>query len=108
MQLVIALGTALIGTRMARAQLDDGTAPGRLERAVLQRLKAAPPRTRLRRYGIEAQTWAATAGKWSTGELDRFIALTYAADRQLKSTSITSAEGVLQALSVHAAPRAAA
>lgn len=106
-QLVMLLGTSLIGTRAARALLDDGTGPARVEGAVFQSIKTARP-AKLRKWGVEAARWAAAAHRWSGTELDMFIAETYEADRQLKTTSITNAAGVLKALMLRAAPRIAA
>lgn len=93
-QLVMSLGTALVGVRVARALLDAGTPAGRLRGEVFERLKAARP-AGLRRWGDEAATWADAARAWPTAELDRAIAAAAEADRRLKSTTISDERGVL-------------
>jgi len=93
-QLVMSLGTALVGVRVARALLDAGTPAGRLRGEVFERLKAARP-AGLRRWGDEAATWADAARAWPAAELDRAIAAAAEADRRLKSTTISDERGVL-------------
>jgi len=93
-QLVIALGTALVGVRMARALLDEGTPASRLRGAVFERLRAARP-VGLRRWGDEAEAWARAARAWRGEELDRAISAAAEADRRLKSTTISDERGIL-------------
>jgi len=93
-QLVMALGTALVGVRMGRALLDGGTPPGRLRGAVFDGLKAARP-AGLRRWGEEADTWAEAARRWRTEDVDHAIAAAAEADRRLKSTTISDERGIL-------------
>lgn len=107
-QLVMALGTALIGARLARALADSGTPWTRLRGAVFERIKAARP-PGLRRWGDEAQAWTAAARAWSAAELDRAIAAAAEADRRLKSTTISDERGILMTMLLTLAePRAAA
>jgi len=93
-QLVMALGTALVGVRMARALLDDGTPAARLRGAVFERLRAARP-VGLRRWGEEAEAWAGAARVWPADELDRAISVAAEADRRLKSTTISDERGIV-------------
>lgn len=93
-QLVMALGTALVGVRLARALADTGTPWSQLRSAVLARLRAA----RLRGvgpYGSVATAWATAARAWTAPELDAAIAAAAEADRRLKSTTISDERGVL-------------
>lgn len=92
-----ALGTSLIGTALARAELDQGTPPGRLEAALLTHLRAARP------YGLgsweqTAARWARWAGAWTGAELRTALRLALAADRALKSSTLTGEEGILEQL----------
>jgi len=95
--LVMALGTALVGVRMARALLDDGTSPGGLRGAVFSGLKAARP-VGLRRWGDEAEAWATAARQWRGAELDQAISAAAEADRRLKSTTISDERGILMTM----------
>ncbi|MDH3495288.1 MAG: DNA polymerase III subunit delta [Gemmatimonadota bacterium] len=107
-QLVMVLGTALIGVRLARAEADAGTPWGRLPGRLFQRLRAARP-PRLRDWKLEAETWAGAARHWSAAELDRAIAAAANADRRLKSTTIADERGILLELLLDLPrPRAAA
>src|SRR5213593_1921750 len=56
-RILMALGTALIGTALARAELNRGTPPGRLAAALLGQLRAARP------YGLGS--WEQTASRWA-------------------------------------------
>ena len=106
-QLVMALGTALVGVRLARALLDGGTSPGRLRNAVFTQIRAARPRG-LRNWGDEAGAWADAAGRWTSAELDDALAATAEADRRLKSSTISDEHGVLVTMLLTLAhPRAA-
>jgi DNA polymerase III delta subunit len=103
-RILTALGTALIGTALARAELDGG-APGRrggpggrggrgLESTILGHLRAARP------YGLgsweeTATRWARWAVLWSAPELRHALRLALEADRALKSTTVTAERGVL-------------
>jgi DNA polymerase-3 subunit delta len=93
-RLVTALATALLGTALARAELDRGAAPGRLEALLLTHLRAARP------YGLgswehTATRWARWAVVWRAPELSRALRLALAADRALKSTTVTDERGIV-------------
>jgi DNA polymerase III subunit delta len=93
-QLVMALGTALVGVRLARALADAGTPWPRLRSAVFERIKAARP-AGVRQWGSEAALWSEAARSWTAEELDAAIAAAAEADRRLKSTTISDERGVL-------------
>src|SRR2546422_3569280 len=82
-RIVSALGTALVGTALARAELDrDAQRRDRLEGALLSHLRAARP------YGLgsweqTALRWAHWAGLWTAGELRSALRLALDADRAL-------------------------
>ena len=104
-----ALGTALIGTALARAELDRGTAPGRVAAALVGHMRAARP------YGLgsweqTAAHWAHCATLWIAPELEGALRAARDADRALKSSTLTGDRGVLEqlVLSFGAAAREAA
>jgi DNA polymerase-3 subunit delta len=93
-QLVMTLGTALVGVRLARALADGGTPWARLRSAVFDRLRAARP-PGVRQWSDEAAAWANAARSWTAAELDAAIVAAAEADRRLKSTTISDERGVL-------------
>ncbi len=93
-RIVTALATALVGTALARAELDRGASQGRLESLILSHLRAARP------YGLgswerAAASWARWAALWSARELSRALRLALDADRALKSSTVTDERGIL-------------
>lgn len=96
-RIVIALGTALVGTALARAELDRGTPAGRLGDAVFRHLVAARP-FGLRSYKVEAAQWAAWGATWSAAELQLALRLALAADQALKSSGISDEASVIRQL----------
>ena len=97
------LGTALIGTALARAELDrdaprgSGPRHDRLEAVLLSHLRAARP------YGLgsweqTALRWARWAGLWSAGELRHALRRALDADRALKSSTLSDEAGILEQL----------
>lgn len=89
-----ALGSAVLGTALARAELNRGAAADRLESLLLSHLRAARP------YGLgnwdqAAQRWARWATLWSSSELRHALRLTLDADRALKSSTLRDERGIL-------------
>jgi len=97
-RMLSALGTALVGTALARAEVDrDARRHDRLEGALLSHLRAARP------YGLgsweqTALRWARWAGRWTAGELRGALRLALDADRALKSSTLTGEAGILEQL----------
>jgi DNA polymerase III subunit delta len=96
-RVLTALGTALVGTALARAELDRGTPRGRLESVLLGHLRAARP------YGLgswdeTAARWSLWAGLWTARELRRALRHALDADRALKSATVTDQRGILEQL----------
>ena len=96
-RMVNALGTALVGTALARAEADRGTLRGRLESVLMGHLRASRP------YGLgsweqAAARWARWAGQWTTPELETALRLALDADRALKTSTLTGEAGVIQQL----------
>jgi len=93
-RMLSALGTHLVGTALARAELDQGSPPARLEALLLSHLRAARP------YGLgswegTAARWARWAARWSAHELERALRLALDADRSLKSSTLSDEAGTM-------------
>jgi DNA polymerase III subunit delta len=91
------LGTALLGTALARAELERGTAHGRLEATLLRHLRSARP------YGVgswerTAARWAAWSALWTAAELREALRAACDADRALKTSAVTDEAGILEQL----------
>jgi DNA polymerase-3 subunit delta len=93
-RILTALGGALLGTALARAELDRGTARDRLETALLAHLRATRP-FGLGSWEQTAAAWARWAERWTAPELRRALRLALEADRALKSTTLTDEHGLL-------------
>ena len=96
-RLLSALGTHLVGTALARAELDRGTESGRLASRLLGHLRAARP------YGLgswerTAARWAGWAERWTAPELAEALRLALRADRALKSPTVSDERGILEQL----------
>jgi DNA polymerase-3 subunit delta len=93
-RIVTALGTELIGTALARAELDGGVTGARLTSVLRDHIFRARPRVG-RPYQQAAGDWATWAQRWDSGALSRALRLTLAADRALKSSTVTDDRGIL-------------
>ena len=96
-RMLTALGTALLGTALARAELDRVPPPPRLESVILNELRAARP------WGVgswqdTAARWARCATLWSADELRAALHLALTADRALKSSTVSDERGILMQL----------
>ena len=96
-RIVTALGTALVGTALARAELDRGLPRARLADTVFRHIRAARP-FGLGDWKAEADRWAGWAEQWSAGELRGALRRTLDADRALKSTTVTADRGIVEQL----------
>ena len=105
--MVTAIGTALIGARLARAHFDKGTRGPALERALMARLSATRP------FGVG--NWKAATGNWSRWAEKRSgpwlraaLRVALETDEALKNTRITNEEGLILGLTLRiggSAPR---
>jgi len=96
-RIVSALGTALVGTALARAELDRGGPPARAEDAVFRHILAARP-FGFGSYKTVAARWVRWADAWGHGggrELARALRAALAADRALKGTTVTDDRGIV-------------
>jgi DNA polymerase-3 subunit delta len=107
-RMLAALGTELVGVRLAIALTEQGITGQRLRQALFQELRAARPQG-IGSWSERAAEWAAAAARWSGAELDRAIEAAYAADLALKSPTVSDEEGILRGLvlALHARDAAA-
>lgn len=96
-RMLIALGTELVGVRLARALADGGLAGARLERALFDQIRRLRP-VGGRNWEAQARAWASAAPRWTAPELDQAIRAAYEADRALKSTTVSDDRGTLRSL----------
>jgi DNA polymerase-3 subunit delta len=102
-RIVMALGTALVGTALGRAELDRGVPPARLPDVLFRHLLGARP-FGLGNWKEEAARWTRWAERWSAAELRQALRLALAADRGLKSTTVTGERGFVTDLVLTLAP----
>lgn len=93
-RMLIALGSGLVGVRLARAMLDDGVPQGRLRGALWDTIKASRP-AGLTSWKDAAQLWPRAAAKWSGTEIEQALRSAYECDRSLKSTKLSDARGTI-------------
>jgi DNA polymerase-3 subunit delta len=97
-RIVSAIGTALLGVAVARAELDRGGAPARAERGVFQHLMAARLGGLGAGYQVIAARWTGWAARWRAQELALALRRALAADRALKGSSISDERGIVMEL----------
>ena len=96
-RVLTAVATALVGTALARGELDRGAARARLEGVLLRHLRSARP------YGLgsweqTAARWARWAELWTAAELREALRAACDADRALKSSTFSDEVGILEQL----------
>jgi DNA polymerase-3 subunit delta len=96
-RVVSALGTALVGIALARAELDRGTPPERLADTMFRHLLAARP-FGLRSYKIESAQWSEWGQRWSASEIAAALRVALQADRTLKNSGVSDEAGVIRQL----------
>jgi DNA polymerase III subunit delta len=94
-KIVTLLGTHLVGTALARAERDRGTP--RLEDALFRHMLAARPYG-LRNWKEEAARWARWSSEWTAAQLSQALRAALAADRALKSATVTDDGGIVTQL----------
>jgi DNA polymerase-3 subunit delta len=96
-RMVMILGTALVGTALARAALDSGTPHARVADSLVRDLMSARPYG-VRGYKTEAERWVSWAGHWSSDELRQALRRVLAADRALKRSGVSVEAGLVRQL----------
>jgi DNA polymerase-3 subunit delta len=105
-RMATALGTALLGSRLARSMADAGAAPRDIVDQVFRHLRQNRPQG-VGLWSDEAKRWARAATVWSGPELDAALAALYEADRSLKSSTLSDERGVLAGLLLRISARPA-
>jgi DNA polymerase III delta subunit len=93
-KMITALGTSLIGVKLARAHYDRGSRGGALERVLIDRFRQVRP------FGLGdwkqvARSWSHRAEAWSGARLNAALRATLEADTALKGTRISDEAGVV-------------
>jgi DNA polymerase III subunit delta len=96
-RMVTALGTALIGTALARAELDRGVSRARLPDVLFRHILAARP-FGLGNWKEEAARWARWAEGWPPVLLQHALRRTLAADCALKSSTVSDDRAIVTEL----------
>ena len=96
-RMVTALGTALVGTALARAESDRGVPRARLADVVFRHLMVTRP-FGVGSYKVEAEHWALWSERWSATELRRALRLALATDQALKQSGVSDDAGLLRQL----------
>ncbi|MGH7538886.1 MAG: hypothetical protein ACREMF_09640, partial [Gemmatimonadales bacterium] len=96
-RVVTALGTAMVGVALARAELERGTPRARLADVLFRHILSARP-FGLRGYKVEAAQWAVWGERWQAPELRRALRLALATDGALKSTGVSDEGGLVRQL----------
>lgn len=93
-KMVTALGTALIGLRLARAHYDRGTRGDALQRVLMERLRQVRP-FGLGDWKVVTRSWSRRAEAWPGPRLRSAIRACLAADVALKGTRVSDEAGVV-------------
>jgi DNA polymerase III subunit delta len=96
-KMVTALGTALIGTRLARAMADTGMAPQKIAGELFQLMRRRVFQVN-GSWDKESKSWAAAAGRWTAPELDQALAEVLETDRALKNSTLSDEREALAGL----------
>jgi len=92
---IMALGTALVGTRVARGAADAGAKGRRLGDAVFQAIRRARP-AGLGSWRDAAAAWSTWAPHWTDPELASAIERALEADQALKSSGVSDERAILR------------
>jgi DNA polymerase-3 subunit delta len=93
-KMVTALGTALVGLRLARAHYDRGSRGAALERVLLDRLRQVRP-FGLGDWKTTTRNWSRWTEAWPAARLRTAVRATLDADMALKGTRVTDEAGLL-------------
>ncbi|MBP9200508.1 MAG: DNA polymerase III subunit delta [Gemmatimonadales bacterium] len=96
-KMITALGTALVGMRLARAHYEKGSRGGALERTLMDRFRAVRP-FGIGDWKVVARQWSRAAETWSGARLRTALRATLEADAALKGTRVSDETGVVLGL----------
>jgi len=89
-----ALGTALIGVALARAELDRGTPQARVAGVVFRHIETARP-AGLGSWRDTANRWSTWAAAWPAADLRHALRLALEADTALKNSTVSDEVGIV-------------
>ncbi len=93
-KMVTALGTNLVGLKLARALHEKGTRGAALERALFDRFRIIRP-FGVGDWKVVIRQWSRYAATWSASRLRDAVRSTLEADQALKGTRLSDDDGVL-------------
>ncbi len=93
-RLVTLLGTTLVGVGVVRGEYEHGRKGPALEKAAFAAMQAARP-PGLGAWGAEARRWSSWAAVWSAPRIRRALEAALAADRALKSTTLSTEQSIV-------------
>ncbi len=99
-RMVSAVGTGLVGARLARSFADRGNGTRQIERELVSAIRASRP-WGLRSWRQEAEVWAHAASVWSSSEIEDSLRVVYSCDRRLKSTTLSNERAILAEMLLH-------
>jgi DNA polymerase-3 subunit delta len=94
-RLIATLGTGLVGVRLARAYLDDGNSPARIEGTIRKAVQRAKIGWMFRDTNDPYGLWARSAGVWTAREINDALRAAYECDKALKSTTVSDEGGTI-------------
>jgi DNA polymerase-3 subunit delta len=97
-QIVMALGSQMLGISWANARLSEGVSAGRLQSELFDLLKRSGSVYTNRSWGSAVATWAKAAPVWTARELSSAMDALLQADAALKETRLSSDEQVISNL----------
>jgi hypothetical protein len=103
-KMITALGTSLIGLKLARAHYDKGSRGSGLERTLMDRFRQVRP-FGLGDWKLLARNWSRWAESWPAARLATGIRATLETDTALKGTRISDESGVVTGLVLRLAAR---
>jgi DNA polymerase III delta subunit len=103
-KMVTALGTGLVGVRLARSHYDRGSRGGALERTLLERFRQIRP-FGLGDWKLVARHWSRWAEAWPAARLRSGLRAALDADMALKDTRVSDEAAVVTDLVLHLAVR---
>jgi len=103
-RMLIALGSGLVGVRLALALVEDGLTQQKLASELFEAIRASRPPW-LTSWKDTAKLWAAAARQWSRAEIETALRLAYECDRSLKSTTLSDARGIILDLMLGLSPK---
>jgi len=94
-RLIATLGSGLVGVRLARALLDDGKSPARIEGMIRKIVQSARVGWTFREWNDPYALFARAAQLWTTREVDDALLAAYECDKTLKSTTVSDERGTI-------------